>query len=82
MAKKKNKEEVSSVELNPLIEKRNKLIADLKPLLLKKNQLIRGGKGVTERATQESCYQANIDEINELGKQLGCGIVRLSDLRG
>ena len=81
MVKKKNDREALIPVKLPLEDKRNKLIAELKPKLLSKGQLVRGGKGITERLTLESAYQANIDEINELGKQLGCGIVRLSDLR-
>lgn len=74
-------EEVSGEESNPLVEKRNKLISELREKLLTKQQMRDGGPGVRNRSINEAGYQANIDEINGLGKELGLPPVGMGDIR-
>ena len=95
MAKKNKKEETSTVtsnsstevstvtgiDSNEITKKRNKLIAELKPLLLSKSVIKRGGPGIKSRYESEKGYVANVQEINELGRQIGEADVSLGSLR-
>lgn len=83
MAKpKKSKEsEGTQAENIAIEEKRNELINILQPKLLTNAQLRKGGAGIVGRNSAEAGYQANIDEINKLGRQLGLADVSLGSLR-
>jgi hypothetical protein len=83
MAKKKRDVEVENIpeEISPIEAKRNALIEGLSGLLLTKSQLKKGGTGVRSRSLRESGYQADINEINELGTQLGLPKIGLGEVR-
>jgi hypothetical protein len=64
-----------------IAEKRDGLVSELQRLLLTKTQMIRGKSTDRNRSINEFSYQPVLDEINELGKQLGLSPVGFSDLR-
>jgi hypothetical protein len=64
-----------------LEKKRDNLIKELQSKLLTKTQLKQGGRNIRNRASMESGYQANLDEINELGKQIGIREIGFGDIR-
>ena len=74
------KEEV--VVDNDIKAKRDSLIAELKSHLLSKSVIKRGGPAIRVKYEQEKGYIANVQEINELGKQIGEADVSLGSLRG
>jgi len=82
---KSKKTDIVEVEVNNvnegIAEKRQALIDDLSPKLLTKTQLKQGNSNTRSRYEQEKGYQANIDEINSLGKQIGCAPIGLAHLR-
>jgi len=83
---KSKKTDIVEVEVNGILgegiaEKRQALIDDLSPKLLTKTQLKQGNSNTRSRYEQEKGYQANIDEINSLGKQIGCAPIGLAHLR-
>jgi hypothetical protein len=80
-----NKEVVEEIEQEADIasveEKRSALLKELQSKLLTKQQMKQGGRDVRRRANSESAYQANLDEINALGKEIGLGPIGLGDIR-
>jgi len=72
----------TSVDISEIKAKRNKLIAELKPHLLTKSVIKRGGPAIRVKYELEKGYEANIQEINELGGQIGEAPVSLGSLRG
>ena len=85
VTKKKEVEKVvkkeRKIEPTSLGKKRDDLIAGLKPKLLTKSQLKQGGGIVRSRHIAEQGYQAIIDEINEMGLELGLPPVGFDNLR-
>lgn len=69
------------VEVSELEKKRNALIDELKPRLLTKSQLKRGGGNTRSRHIAEQGYLAIVEEINELGKEIGLPPVGFDSLR-
>jgi len=89
MAKKKEIKTASESEVTETITdvskikiKRDALIAELKPHLLSKSVIKRGGPAIRVKYELEKGYEANIQEINELGGQIGEAPVSLGSLRG
>jgi len=89
MSKKKETKTASESEVAETITdvseikvKRDKLIAELKPHLLSKSVIKRGGPAIRVKYEQEKGYIANVQEINELGLQIGEAPVSLGSLRG
>lgn len=72
---------VEPIKVSEVEKKRNALIDELRPKLLTQSQLKRGGSTIRSRFIAETGYVAIIDEINELGKELGLPPVGFSDLR-
>ena len=72
----------TTIDVNDIKVKRDRLIAELKPHLLTKSVIKRGGPATRSRYEQEKGYEANIQEINELGLQIGEAPVSLGSLRG
>ena len=70
-----------TVNVTDIKSQRDKLIEQIKGLLLTKSQVKRGGPEIRSRYEAEKGYQANIDDINELGRQIGEGDVSLGSLR-
>lgn len=68
-------------DLKAIAKKRDALIAVIKPKLLSKEAMKRGGSQIRVRYAQEQGYLADIDEINKLGKKLGCAPIGLGHLR-
>ena len=68
-------------DIKSLIAKREELIKIVKDKLLTNEQLKRGGIGIRVRYEQEKGYIAVVDEINELGEELGFPKVTLGILR-
>ena len=69
------------VDVKEMKVKRDKLIAELKPHLLTKSVIKRGGPSIRSRYENEKGYEANVQEINELGLQIGEAPVSLGSLR-
>ena len=84
MARAKRKTE-ESVKETPVVTgkalERQELIDVLKSKLLTNEQLKKGGSGVRVAYEREKGYQAVIDEINSIGKELGLPPVKLGGLR-
>lgn len=81
MVKKKEVKKEVAVD-SDIKTKRDKLIAELKPHLLSKSVIKRGGPNTRSKYEQEKGYIANVNEINELGLQIGEAPVSLGSLRG
>lgn len=84
MSKKKTGETdvIKEVEQKTNTEKRDALIQELKGKLLSKSDMKKGGASIRSQHSREAGYQAVIDEINLLGKELGIAPVGLGSLRG
>lgn len=83
-AKKANTEEksVTSETNDELTTRRNKIISSLRPLLLTKREMWKGGSVVRAKHAQEaSCFQPIVDEINEIGLQLGESALVIDQIR-
>lgn len=74
-------DEEKADDLKALEAQRNDLINQIKPKLLSKTQLKQGGSRIRVAYEREKGYEAVINEINELGKKLGLGLIGLGDLR-
>ena len=68
-------------DVSDIKTKRDALIANLKPHLLSKSVIKRGGPNTRSMYEREKGYEANIQEINELGRQIGEADVSLGSLR-
>ena len=71
----------STTDVSDIKVKRDTLIANLKPHLLSKSVIKRGGPNTRSMYEREKGYEANIQEINELGRQIGEADVSLGSLR-
>jgi len=69
------------VDATNLKTKHSELIKYLQGKLLTNEQLKRGGPGVRVKHELEKGYIAVIDEINEIGKELGLPKVSIGSLR-
>lgn len=67
---------------NDLAIKRDNLIEDLQSKLLSKDALNKGGRGiVAKHIKQQTELQGMLDEINELGKELGLAALGYGHIR-
>ena len=71
----------TTTDVSDIKTKRDALIANLKPHLLSKSVIKRGGPNTRSMYEREKGYEANIQEINELGRQIGEADVSLGSLR-
>ena len=77
----RNEEVKETLDTKSLTAKREELIKIVKDKLLTNEQLKRGGIGIRVRYEQEKGYIAVVDEINELGEELGFPKITLGMLR-
>jgi hypothetical protein len=86
---KKNEEKTVSLEkkekevspLKAIEEKRNSLMTIVSKNILSKRQIKDGGRIAGDKHLQEVNYRATVEEINELGAELGLPKITLENLR-
>ena len=71
----------TTTDVSDIKTKRDALIANLKHHLLSKSVIKRGGPNTRSIYEREKGYEANVQEINELGRQIGEADVSLGSLR-
>lgn len=86
MARKTKSEETQEAEISSstegLVGYRNNMINTLRPLLLTKREIWKGGSEVrAKHAVEASSFQPIVDEINQVGLQLGEVAVNIDKLR-
>jgi hypothetical protein len=83
MARKKSEASVTEVspENESLITKRENLIKDLQSKLLTNAQMTRGSSTIKSQHLKESGYQAVVDEINKISREIGLPEVSIGSLR-
>lgn len=84
MAKKVSKAEKQDgvAQEETLKEKYERLINEIKPHLLTNAQLKSGGRVIRTQHQKEAGYANVINEINQIGQQLGYPKIGLGHLRG